>query len=100
MSQQRLAEAAGISPGYVALIETGRRGKHPRRDVAVALAQALDAPVAEFLAAAGRLTEADEAALSGTPSFEAVVQGDPRLRADQKRALIDLYRSWVGPADS
>jgi transcriptional regulator with XRE-family HTH domain len=96
MSQKRLASLANVSPGYVALIENGSRGKRPSRDVVIGLAQALAAPVDEFLRAAGRLTVIDEAVYAEVPRFDAVVRSDPLLRAEQKRILIDIYRSWVG----
>ena len=37
MSQQRLATEAGLSDGYISLIETGRRGARPSRDTVLAL---------------------------------------------------------------
>lgn len=98
ISQQALAERVGVSPSYVTLIENGQRGKNPSRELSIAFAQALAAPVVDFLQAAGRLTDDDLVALQDRPSFEEVVRADPRLRADQCRILIDLYRSWVSPA--
>jgi transcriptional regulator with XRE-family HTH domain len=96
MSQQRLAAVAGLSDGYISLIETGRRGARPSRDTVLALAQALRVPPAELLRAAGRLQAGDELTPdAGRPSFEEFVRTDPSLRADQKRILIELYSSWV-----
>lgn len=96
-SQQALAERVGVSPSYVTLIENGQRGKNPSRELAIAFAQALAAPVIDFLRAANRLTDDDVAALKERPSVEEVIRADPHLREDQRRILIDLYRSWVRP---
>lgn len=96
MSQERLAEDAGLSGGYISLIETGGRGQRPSRDTVISIAQALNAPVVELLRAAGRLLPSDELAPDGErPTFEQFVNTDPALRSDQKKVLIDLYRSWV-----
>lgn len=95
MSQARLAEEAKLSAGYVSLLETGGRGKRPSRDVVIALAQALRAEPAVFLRAAGRLQPGEGLSPDERMSFEDFVQTDPALRADQKRMLIELYRSYV-----
>ena len=96
LSQQRLATEAGLSDGYISLIETGRRGSRPSRDTVLALAQALGVPAVELLRAAGRLQAGDDLAPDNRrPSFEEFVRTDPALRADQKRILIELYSSWV-----
>lgn len=96
MSQDRLAELSGLSNGYISLIETGGRGKKPSRDTVISLAQALNAPLVDFLRASGRLRPEDETVVDrGRPSFEAFVATDSALRTDQKKVLIDLYKSWV-----
>ncbi|MCU1483881.1 MAG: family transcriptional regulator [Actinomycetia bacterium] len=96
LSQQRLATEAGLSDGYISLIETGRRGSRPSRDTVLALAQALGVPAVELLRAAGRLQSGDDLVPDNRrPSFEEFVRTDPALRADQKRILIELYSSWV-----
>lgn len=46
LTQEQLAQAAGISPTLVALIETGRR--QPGLANAIAIAEALDVPLAAF----------------------------------------------------
>lgn len=96
MSQERLAEAAGVSPGYVSLVETGKRGKRPSRDVVISLAQALRVDPVILLRAAGRLQPGDRLSPDERPTFEDFVQTDPALRSDQKGVLISLYRSYVG----
>jgi transcriptional regulator with XRE-family HTH domain len=96
LSAERLGAMAGLSNGYVTLLETGRRGKRPSRDNVIALAQALHAPVAELLRAAGLLEPGEALDAEGRPPFRAFVQTDPVLRSDQKDILIRLYESYVG----
>lgn len=94
MSQAALARGAHLSPGYIGLIETGQRGARPGRDAVVGIAQALRLSQRErdqLLAAAGQL----DGATTGPPQTEEAIQSDPLLRADQKRALIGIYRSLV-----
>jgi transcriptional regulator with XRE-family HTH domain len=96
LSQQRLATDAGLSDGYISLIETGRRGARPSRDTVLALAQALGVPAAELLRAAGRLRPGDDLSPDNRrPTFEEFVRTDPALRSDQKKVLVDLYSSFV-----
>lgn len=92
MSQERVAELAGLSDGYISLIERGQRGKRPGRDTVLALAQAFNVDANVLLQAAG-LPLIDRA--HSRPSFEAVVKGDPLLRADQKDVLTRLYSVFV-----
>lgn len=93
MSQARLAQLVQRTDGYISQLETGTRGKRPNRDVVVAIAQALNAPLNELLAAAGfDPVEANEQ----KAEFMAVVARDPALRADQKRILNELYAVFVG----
>lgn len=96
LSQEALSLRANLSPAYVAGVETGHRGKRPSRDNVLALAQALNAPAAEFLRAAGRLEQGDPITPEKRPSFEDFVRSDPFLRKDQKDVLITTYRAFVG----
>jgi transcriptional regulator with XRE-family HTH domain len=93
MSQQRLADLTGRTDGYISQLETGSRGRRLDRDLVVAIAQALSAPLNEMLAAAGfDAVEADDM----RAEFTRVVTTDPALRSDQKRILVDLYSVFVG----
>lgn len=98
MSQDRLAELVGITGGYVSQIESGTRGRRPARDLVISFAQALQANPAEFLRATGRLEPGDDMSPEARMGFEEFVNSDPALRADQKRALVTLYRTWVREA--
>lgn len=93
MSQQRLANLTGRTDGYISQLETGSRGKRLDRDLVVAVAQALAAPLNEMLAAAGfDPVEADDQ----RAQFARVVNMDPALRSDQKRILLEIYGVFVG----
>ena len=99
LSQARLAKLAGLSNGHISLIETGKRGKEPRRDVVLAIAQALNYPAIDMLRAAGKVPPEETLSGPGRPSFAAFVRSDPLLRADQKEVLIDMYAvlvRWTG----
>lgn len=52
MTQEQLAEAAGIHPKYVGMLERGLR--QPTLDVLLRLAQALDLPPGEFVTETAR----------------------------------------------
>ena len=93
MSQKRLAVLTGRTDGYISQLETGSRGKRLDRDLVVAVAQALHAPLNEFLTAAG-LDPVEPA--DHPQEFAATVTRDPLLRSDQKRVLIDIYATFVG----
>jgi transcriptional regulator with XRE-family HTH domain len=95
LSQERLASMAGLSNGYVSLIETGQR-QRPSRDNVIRLAQVLGAPLPEMLRAAGRLRPGDEMSTVARMSFADFVATDPALTTDQKETLVRVYRSLVG----
>lgn len=98
MSQERLAELAGMTGGYISQIESGKRGKRPSRDTVIRISQVLGAPLPEMLRAAGRLAPGDEMTPTDRLSFEEFVNTDPALTTTQKAALIGVYRSIVGRA--
>lgn len=93
MSQDRLGKLVQRTDGYISQLESGTRGKRLSRDMVVAIAQALNAPVNDLLAAAGHdPIETD----NSRSRFVHMVETDPLLRADQKRVLLDLYSIFVG----
>lgn len=96
MSQDRLGKLVHRTDGYISQLESGTRGKRLSRDMVVAIAQALNAPVNELLAAAGH-DPVDSA--SGRSRFVTAVETDPLLRSDQKRLILDLYSLFVGRID-
>jgi transcriptional regulator with XRE-family HTH domain len=92
-SQTDLAARANVSRGYVGLIEAGHRNKLPKRDEVVKVAQAFAEDVSEWLRVAG--FDVEESQVQAR-SFEAVVDTDIRLTAEQKHMLKSLYISFTG----
>ena len=89
LSLRQLAELARVSNPYLSQVE---RGLHaPSLRVLTSLAHALGIPPQQLLAYAGVRTES----ASDAPSVEAAVAADPLLSADEKRALLAVYRSYV-----
>ena len=89
LSLRDLAERARVSNPYLSQIE---RGMHePSVRVLKAIAAALGLPAETLLAEAGLLDD-DEAAPRET---EAAIRADVALTAEQKHALVAVYRSYV-----
>lgn len=90
-SLRDLAERAKVSNPYLSQIE---RGLHtPSVRVLKAIATALNVSAETLLVQAGLLesTEGEEA----TPSVEDAVRSDANLTADQKAAMLAVYRSYL-----
>lgn len=99
LTQKVLAEAAGVSPGYVGLIESGARGKQPSREVIKGFCTAFDANFAETeaLYRAGSLLPPDASFFDGLlATFGEAVDSDPFMTDRQKQMLRDLYEMWHG----
>ena len=89
LSLRQLAELARVSNPYLSQIE---RGLHePSLRVLTSLAQALGIPPQRLLAYAG--VQPDTAETSS--DVESAIAGDPVLTAEEKRALLAVYRSYV-----
>ncbi len=82
-NQTELAQAAGIHPSHVSLLESGERGYNPMLETVEALARALDAPLYVFLEAAGKFEP-----------FREFVRNDPLLSAAQRRVLLGTYDAF------
>jgi transcriptional regulator with XRE-family HTH domain len=91
LSQERIAEKAGVSAGYIAHIETGRTRK-PDRRVLHRIAKALETEVGPLLDAAGYTDEDQE-------RFMAVLADDKNLKPREKQILREMYLSWIAPSD-
>jgi transcriptional regulator with XRE-family HTH domain len=90
-----VAARAGLAESYIQMIEKGKRGSKPSKDTVISLAQGLkatDDERAELLRLGGHPLAED---LPVTPTVEEAVNTDSRLRADQKRVLLELYRTFV-----
>lgn len=94
LTQREVAHNGGLSVGYVGMIEKGWRGTRPSRRYVLKLADGLRATPAER----DRLLLAAGFPLAGPmkpPTYEQVVARDPRLRPDQREALIVMYRTMT-----
>ena len=95
MSLRQLSKLAKVSNPYLSQIERGIY--KPSAEVLKAIADALQIRSETLFARAGFI---EEAAQQGPSDVERSVRSDPRLDTDQKRALIEIYRSFVGEAES
>ena len=90
LTLRELAARANVSNPYLSQIE---RGLHePSVRVLKAIAGALNLSAESLLVQAGVL-DGDET--DGPPSVEEAVNADPQLSADQRLALLSVYRSFV-----
>lgn len=96
-SQAVVARRAGITPGYVGLIETGERGEKPALDIVKRIAQALECTIEETegLMRAGGHLGPDEHLIDGTrPTIVNMIKADPVLTEEQKHVVIAVYRAY------
>jgi transcriptional regulator with XRE-family HTH domain len=103
LSQATLARLAGVSAGYVGLIETGDRGERPSLDIVKRFAQGLSLDVSEtecLMRASGHLGPHETLIQDGRASFATTVANNRRLTSRQKELLISLYDSWLGEGAS
>jgi len=87
LSVRKLSEAAGISNPYLSQIERGLR--KPSAEILQQLARALRISAESLYVRAGILER------EPVPDVEGAIGADPRLSADQKRALLAVYASFV-----
>lgn len=92
MSGRRLAEVAGVSNPYLSQIERGLR--KPSADILQQIAKALQISAETLYERAGILSS------DGTnrPGVREAIGADPRLSAEQRQALLQVYESFVGGA--
>lgn len=90
LSVRRLAELAGVSNPYLSQIERGLR--KPSAEILQQIAKALQISAETLYVRAGILD--DEAAPPST-HVEDAIRRAPELTADQKKALLGVYRSFV-----
>jgi transcriptional regulator with XRE-family HTH domain len=92
LSLRELSTRTGVSNAYLSELE---RGLHePSLSILLAIASALDAPLAELLVQAGVLDDGDIARGSGRWDTEAAIARDPALSEPQRFALLSVYRSF------
>jgi transcriptional regulator with XRE-family HTH domain len=88
LSLRQLAEAAKVSNAYLSQVERGVY--RPSAQVLRGIADALHLSVETLYARAGLLDEEEE-----RPGVEEAIRLDERLTADQKEALIRVYRGFL-----
>ncbi|HYO86802.1 MAG TPA: helix-turn-helix transcriptional regulator [Dermatophilaceae bacterium] len=97
LSVRQLSAVTGISNPYLSQIERGL--KRPSAEILKALAQGLRLSAESLYVRAGLLDpESDLAASAGARGggdARAALRSDPHLDDDQRRALLDLYDSFV-----
>jgi transcriptional regulator with XRE-family HTH domain len=92
LSLRELSTRTSVSNAYLSELE---RGLHePSLSVLLAIASALDAPLAEMLVQAGVLDDGGVAHDSCRWDTEAAIARDPALNEPQRFALLSVYRSF------
>lgn len=86
LSLRRLAESAGISNPYLSQIERGIR--KPSAEILKRLSRALEISANSMYSKAGLIDEEFE-----SPSVYEAIDADATLTTDQKKVLLDLYRT-------
>ena len=88
LSLRQLADLTKVSNAYLSQVERGIY--RPSAQVLKSIADALKLSVESFYARAGLL---DEDAGGASPDVEQAIRLDDSLSADQKEALLHLYRT-------
>ena len=93
LSLRRLAEMTHVSNAYLSQIE---RGLHqPSLRVIRSIADALNLSADVLLAQAGMVeNRTSPARTDASRDTEQAIRGDPNLTADEREALIAVYRSY------
>ena len=89
MSVRRLADLAGVSNPYLSQIERGLR--KPSADILQQIAKALKISVETLYIRAGLLSDATEA----EDDVRRAIARDPKLTPEQRRALVQVYESFI-----
>src|SRR3954454_227839 len=96
LSMRQLAGLAGISNPYLSQIERGLRD--PSEKVLDAIARNLEVSAETLQAQYAEQKEAHRAAEHDDDGSAVVdaIRADPRLTSAQRRALLEVYRAFVG----
>jgi transcriptional regulator with XRE-family HTH domain len=93
LSLRGMAELTKVSNAYLSQIE---RGLHqPSLRVLQAIAEALDIPADTLLAQAGVVRPSSDQSAGSRAGTEAAIRSDPDLTAEEREALLRIYRSFV-----
>jgi transcriptional regulator with XRE-family HTH domain len=87
LSLRHLAKLAGVSNPYLSQIERGLR--KPSAEILQAIAKALEISSETLYVKAGILEEREP-----SEDLEEVISRDPHLTAEQRQALVEMYRSF------
>ncbi|MEO8689117.1 MAG: helix-turn-helix transcriptional regulator [Solirubrobacteraceae bacterium] len=93
LSMRQFAGMVGISNPYMSQIERGLRD--PSEKVLEDIARHLDLSADALYEQAGMTDDADG---EEPNAVRVAIQGDPRLNPRQRRALLEVYDSFAGPA--
>ena len=96
LTLRQFANLARISNPYLSQVERGLY--RPSAEMLKTIADVLNIPIEELYRRAGLLDEPEEGAETAT--VEQAIRLDPRLTAEQKAALLGVYRGFVGNADA
>jgi transcriptional regulator with XRE-family HTH domain len=93
LSLRGMADLTKVSNAYLSQIE---RGLHqPSLRVLQAIAEALNIPADTLLAEAGLGSGTSDHAAEPRGGTEAAIRSDPDLTAEEREALLRVYRSFV-----
>ena len=93
LSLRGMADLTKVSNAYLSQIE---RGLHqPSLRVLQAIAEALKIPADTLLAEAGVGSGTAESPPGSRAGTEAAIRSDPDLTAEEREALVRIYRSFV-----
>ena len=93
LSLRGMADLTKVSNAYLSQIE---RGLHqPSLRVLQAIAEALNIPANSLLAAAGLVPQSPNGAQTPRTGTEEAIRSDPDLTAEEREALLRIYRSFV-----
>ncbi|CAG7574415.1 helix-turn-helix protein [Barrientosiimonas humi] len=92
LSLRQLAERTGISNPYLSQIERGL--KKPSAEILQSIAKGLQISAEQLYVHAGILEPDHDK--GSTLDVRAAIHADPRLTAQQRKALLDVYASFVG----
>ncbi len=87
LSIRRLAEMTGVSNPYLSQIERGIR--KPSAEILRSIAEALAIRTETLYERAGLLDRTE------TPGISDAVNADARLTASQKKAMMEIYQSFI-----
>lgn len=93
LSLRQLSELAGVSNPYLSQIERGL--KRPSAEILQQLAKGLEVSAESLYVRAGILDAESTAPAADAPDVRRAIAADPALTARQKKAILDIYESYV-----